>query len=73
MFSQLRTRLLLSSVVIIVIVVGLIAFLLIERGDLNTQMAEMTQLTTAAGRARELSLYVQYSASDASAWVWRST
>jgi rsbT co-antagonist protein RsbR len=69
MFSQLRTRLLLSSVVIIVIVVGLIAFLLIERGDLNMQMAEMTQLTTAAGRARELSLYVQYSASDASAYT----
>jgi rsbT co-antagonist protein RsbR len=69
MFSQLRTRLLLSSVVIIVIVVGLIAFLLLERGNLNTQVAEMTQLATAAGRARELSLYIQYSASDASAFT----
>jgi rsbT co-antagonist protein RsbR len=69
MFSQLRTRLFLSSAVIVAIMVGLIAFLLLERGDLNTQMAEMTQLTTAAGRARELSLYVQYSASDASAYT----
>jgi rsbT co-antagonist protein RsbR len=69
MFSQLRTRLFLSSAVIVAIMVGLIAFLLIERGDLNTRMAEMTQLTTAAGRARELSLYVQYSASDASAYT----
>ena len=69
MFSQLRTRLFLSSAVIVAIIVGLIAFLLLERGDLNTQMAEMTQLATAAGRARELSLYVQYSASDASAYT----
>ena len=69
MFSQIRTRLFLSSAVIIVIVVGLIAFVLIERGDLNTHIAATTQLTTAAGRARELSLYVQYSASDASAYT----
>lgn len=69
MFSQLRTRLLLSSAVIIAIVVGLIAFLLIERNDLNTDVAEMAQLTAAAGRARELSLYVQYSAADASAYT----
>ncbi len=69
MFSQIRTRLFLSSAVIIAIVVGLIAFVLIERGDLNTHIAATTQLTTAAGRARELSLYVQYSASDASAYT----
>jgi rsbT co-antagonist protein RsbR len=69
MFSQIRTRLFLSSAVIIAIVVGLIAFVLIERGDLNTHIAATTQLTTAAGRARELSLYVQYSAADASAYT----
>jgi len=69
MFSQIRTRLFLSSAVILAIVVGLIAFVLIERGDLNTHIAATTQLTTAAGRARELSLYVQYSASDASAYT----
>ncbi len=69
MFSQIRTRLFLSNAVILAIVVGLIAFVLIERGDLNTHIAATTQLTTAAGRARELSLYVQYSASDASAYT----
>jgi anti-anti-sigma regulatory factor/HAMP domain-containing protein len=68
MFSQIRTRLLLSSVLIIAIVVGSIAFVLIERNDLNRYIDEATQLTTAAGRARELSLYVQYSAYDASAY-----
>ncbi len=68
MFSQIRTRLLLSSILIIVIVVGSIAFALFERDDLNRVIDEATQLTTAAGRARELSLYVQYSAYDASAY-----
>lgn len=69
MLTQLRTRLLLSSLLTIIIVAGLVVFGLIERIELNAQIEQLDALKTAARQARELSLYVQYNAHDTNAYA----
>jgi methyl-accepting chemotaxis protein len=69
MFTQLRTRLLISSLATIMVVTGLIIFILLERINVNTRVDHLTQLETAAKQARELSLFVQYNAHDTNAYT----
>jgi hypothetical protein len=69
MFVKLRTRLLVSSLITVSVVVGLLAFILIERINLNARIDKLSQIISGAGMARELSLYVQYNAHDGNAYT----
>jgi rsbT co-antagonist protein RsbR len=69
MFSQLRTHVLFSGVVILALVIGLVALTVLERQDLNVHTTLLQQVETARGQARELSLYVQYNAHDSNAYT----
>jgi rsbT co-antagonist protein RsbR len=69
MLSQLRTRLLISTLLTVGIVIGLLSFIVIERLGLNEEVMELSQVASAAGQARELSLYVQYNAHDTNAYT----
>jgi anti-anti-sigma regulatory factor/HAMP domain-containing protein len=68
-FARLRTRLLLSSVVTVAIVLGLLAFILLIQLRFNQRVQMLNQLRTAAASARELSLYTQYNAHDTNAYA----
>jgi len=52
-----------------VLLAGLVGFLLIERSDLNRSVAELSRVQALEGKARELSLYVQYNAHDTNAYT----
>jgi rsbT co-antagonist protein RsbR len=69
MFVRLRTRLLVSSLVTVGLVIGLLSFILLERVNLNARIDQLVQITSGAGLARELSLYVQYNAHDTNAYL----
>ncbi|HYF63846.1 MAG TPA: STAS domain-containing protein [Herpetosiphonaceae bacterium] len=69
MVTQLRTRLLISNLVTVLLVAGLVAFALLERSSLDAQIDKLAAQEQAAGRARELSLYVQYNAHDTNAYT----
>lgn len=69
MVSQLRTRLLISNLVTVLLVGGLVGFALLERSSLEAQIEKLTAQEQAVGRARELSLYVQYNAHDTNAYT----
>jgi rsbT co-antagonist protein RsbR len=69
MVTQLRTRLLISNLVTVLLVAGLVVFALFERSSLNTQIDTLATQEQAAGRARELSLYIQYNAHDTNAYT----
>lgn len=69
MFAQLRTRLLLSSVVTVAIVFGLLAFTLFIQIRFNERVQTLNALRDAMSSARELSLYTQYNAHDTNAYA----
>jgi rsbT co-antagonist protein RsbR len=69
MATQLRTRLLISNLITVLLVAGLVVFALLERSSLNAQIDTLTSQEQAAGRARELSLYIQYNAHDTNAYT----
>jgi len=69
MFVRLRTRLLVSSLITVSLVVALLAFILIERINANTRIDQLVKITSGAGLARELSLYVQYNAHNTNAYI----
>lgn len=64
MFTRLRTRLLISSIFTILIVVGLIAFVLLERMRLNTDIGRLTQLRHMTRQVRGLNIVMEQNASD---------
>lgn len=68
-FAQLRTRLLLSSVVTVAIVVGLLASILVLQLRFNNRVQTLNALRDAMANARELSLYTQYTAHDTNAYA----
>jgi rsbT co-antagonist protein RsbR len=69
MANQLRTRLLIGNLITVLLVAGLVIFALFERSSLNTQIDTLTIQEQAAGRARELSLYVQYNGHETNAYT----
>jgi HAMP domain-containing protein/anti-anti-sigma regulatory factor len=68
-FAQLRTRLFLSSLVTVAIVVGLLAFILYIQLRFNQRVQTLNELRNAMSSARELSLYTQYNAHDTNAYA----
>jgi len=48
---------------------ALVGFLLVERADLNGNVAELAAMQDLEAKARELSLYVQYNAHDTNAYA----
>lgn len=69
MIVRISTRLLISGLVTILVVLSLISFIVVERRDLNAQTAKLIDLQKAVSQVRELSLYVQYSAHDTNAYA----
>lgn len=66
MFSQIQTRLILNSALIIVIVLALITMVLFERANLNSLIAHQNNLYVAAQQAQQLNSEVQHNAFDLS-------
>ena len=66
---RLRTRLLGSGLVAVVLVISLVTFVLIERRNYTEQIAQLAQLQRATAVVRELSLYTQYAAYDTNAYA----
>lgn len=69
MFTQLRTRVLVSGISILVVVTALVMLTVIERRNLSASINRLVHIETARGTARELSLYVQYNAHDTNAYA----
>jgi rsbT co-antagonist protein RsbR len=66
---QLRTRLFVSGLAIMLIVIGLIGFVIWERQHASAATQRLANLHIAEKHARELSLYVQYNAHDTNAYT----
>ncbi len=69
MFAKSRTGSLLPSLLILLLVLGLVAFVALERLQSNERDIRLSQLYQSARLARELSLYVQYNAHDTNAYT----
>ncbi|MBA3470953.1 MAG: STAS domain-containing protein [Herpetosiphonaceae bacterium] len=69
MATQLRTRLLISNLITVLLVAGLLGFAVLERASLNAQITKLARQKEGAGYARELSLYTQYNAHDTNAYT----
>lgn len=67
--ARLRSRLLISALVSVVVIGALVALVVGERLDLNQQQEQLLDLKDAVRQARELSLYVQYNAHDTNAYT----
>ena len=59
MLVRIRTRLVVSTVVTVALLVGLVVFLVVERLSFTDATARLADLEQSARRARELRLYVQ--------------
>ncbi|HEX6290453.1 MAG TPA: HAMP domain-containing protein [Herpetosiphonaceae bacterium] len=69
MFAQLRTRLWMSSLATVAVVIGLLAFMLLIQVRFNERVHHISNLKDAANDARELALYTQYMVHDNDAYA----
>lgn len=67
--TQLRTRLLASTLTTVALIGALLVLVVMERTDLNRRQQVLLDLKNDVRLARELSLYVQYGAHDTNAYT----
>lgn len=58
-----------SAIATLALLAGLVGFVLIERTNVNADVAKLFRVQALTGKARELSLYVQYNAHDTNAYT----